>query len=487
LDSIDPELLSIDDRIDYRLLKIHLEHQSFNLKTLHSYEKDPLIYVSECIDGIYVIMIRSSPSTESRIQAIRARLRLVPSFLEVAKKNLKHPPRIFCEVGIEQLEEAEDLIDDVYATFRDSLPDAEKKAFLFEKNKAIASLWVFADWLKKNADPNASPVLGREHYEFKLNQMHLLNMDADSLLRLGTNVLQETEKMIDSLEALRAESPPETVDVPAGFGKEHVMAYRREEILSLRDFVAEKGIVTVPDGIGELVVVETPGFLRAIIPGIAMMPPGPFDDSQTSIFYVRPLPDAFSKAQTDYYLNYVRNRWFKRSVVHEGYPGHHLQISIANRHPSAIRRSFHDYFLIEGWALYCEEFMARSGLYPDSLEALIGALYGVKFRAARVVVDCKLQTEQWTYEEAVHYMRETIGGDSTFLAKEVRRYLTDPAQASSYLVGKLQILRLKRECEKVKGEAFNLKEFHNRLLGEGSIPVSLIHEKLLDELVQEGR
>lgn len=479
LDTIDSTQLSIDDQIDHRLLRIHLSHQLFNLRTLRSYEKDPLIYVSECIDGIYAIMLRSSPSTASRIAAIRARLRLVPPFLEEAKRNLKHPPAIFCDVGNEQIAAAEDLIDDIYATFRDSLPAPERRAFLLEKNKAIASLWVFGDWLTKHADPNASGALGRAQYEYKLKQLHLLNIDSDSLLCLGKKVLQETIGMIDSLEALQTSPAPETVDVPEGFGKGQVMAYREDEIAFMREHVSGGAMVTVPDWVGGLRVVETPGFLRAIIPGIAMMPPGPFEDEQTGYFYVRPLPDVFGSGETEYFLNYVRNRWFRGSVVHEGYPGHHLQICIANRHPSAVRRCFHDYFLIEGWALYCEAFMAQSGLYADPLRARIGVLRGVKFRAARVVVDCMLQTEQWTYGEAVRYMQETVGGDSVFLAKEVRRYLTDPAQASSYLVGKLQILALREKYAEMMGDEFTVREFHDRLLREGSIPVSLIARKLL--------
>jgi uncharacterized protein (DUF885 family) len=485
LDTIDTLALTDDDRIDYRLLRIHLDSELFNIDTLRSYERDPLIYVSECIEGIYVLLLRSSPSTRLLVNALRARSRRVPAFLDVAKINLKHPPRINCEIGIEQLEEAEDLIEEVYTAFRDSLAEDERKEFQLEKNKAIASMWVFADWLKKAADPDASPVLGRAHYEHTLRNFHLIDMDAESLLRLGEHALEAANRMIDSLEDLREESPPETVDVPEGFDKRHVMAYRQQEIAFIREYVAAAGLVTVPDWIGRLEVVETPGFLRTIIPGIAMMPPGPFDDSATSFFYVNPLPVVFNHDQTEYYLSYIRKRWFRGSVVHEGYPGHHLQLSIANRHPSDVRKSFHDNFLIEGWALYCEEMMARTTLYEDSLDARIAALYGVKFRAARVVVDCMLQTGQFTYEQAVSFMRETLGGDSTYLAREVRRYLTDPCQASSYLVGKLQILDLRDEYAKLMGDRFDLKEFHDRLLQQGSIPVVLIRNKLLKEALQE--
>jgi hypothetical protein len=312
---------------------------------------------------------------------------------------------------------------------------------------------------------------------------HLLDFDTDSMLRIGENMLDFCDMMIDSLERLYGEPEKKHVKIPSGFGKDDVMEYRKNEIAFLREFVAQSGIVTVPENIGKLVIVETPGFLRTIIPGIAMMPPGPFDNLDTSYFFVRPLQMTFSKKQSEYYYNYIHNRWFRGSVVHEGYPGHHLQISIANNHPSPIRRSWYDYFFIEGWALYCEEFMAHTDLFTDdTLGAIINSLYGVRFRSVRVIVDVKLNTGDFTYEEAVSFMRETLGGDSAYYAREVRRYITDPGQAPSYLIGKIQILDLLEDYKNAKGEDFNLKTFHNELLSHGSIPVALLRRALgIDE------
>ncbi len=481
LNSIDTLTLSPDELIDYYLLKIDLFDEIFTMQMRKSYEKDPFVYVTACVYGVYTIMIRSSPSTHIKIDAVKKRLKQVPDFLENATKNLRHPSQILCEIAIEQLTEGEQFIKDIFETYKDSLPQREKSDFQQIKNKAIAAMKWFAYWLEKNGDPNAPYTLGRDHYEYKLKYIHLLDVDADSLLEFGKSVLKSTSAKIDSLEKFN-QTQRKKIVLPTDFNRDDVLAYQREEIEFMHNFVAQSDIVTIPDWIGALEVVETPAFLRGIIPGVAIDPPGPFDDSNISYFYVQPIPMKFDLGQAEYYYNYVHNRWFRRSVIHEGYPGHHLQLSIANHHPSFIRKSFHDYFFIEGWALYCEELMTRSGLYKDTLGAIINSLYGIKFRATRMIVDVMLQTRAFSYEDAVNFMVETVGGDSIFLASEVKRYITSPGQPSSYLFGKLQILHLLDEYKAAIGDKFVLKDFHDMLLKQGSIPIILIKKIMMSDI-----
>lgn len=482
LDELDTLSFPVDELVDYHLLKINLTDEIFNLEMIKSYEKNPLVYIAECINGVYAILIRSAPSTSAKINAIKKRLGQIPWFLENAKQNLKYPPQILCEIGIDQLDGGEDLMEDIFSAYEDSLPENEKKDFWETKARAIAAMKLFAMWLEKNSDSNSAYTLGQENYEYMLTHIHLLDINTDSLLNLGKNVLESTNRMINSLESLLQDPQRQKITLPPDFGKSDVMAYRKQEIEFMRDYVAESNLVTVPDWTGELEVVETPGFLCTIIPGIAMQPPGPFDDSNTSYFYVRPLPEEFDLGEAEYYYNYIKNHWFRSSIVHEGYPGHHLQLSIANRHPSIIRKSFYDKFFIEGWALYCEELMAHSGIYKDTSGAIINALEGVRFRAVRIIVDVMLQTRQYSYEDAVNFMATTLKGNPVFYAREVKRYITDPGQASSYLVGKLQILDLLDDYKRAMADKFILKDFHDKLISHGSIPVKLVRRIMMSEI-----
>ena len=127
--------------------------------------------------------------------------------------------------------------------------------------------------------------------------------------------------------------------------------------------------------------------------------------------------------------------------------------------------------------------MASSGLYEDTLGAIIRSLQGLRFREARVIVDVMLQTRKYSYEDAVNFMIESgVHWNPPSISSEVKRYITMPGQPSSYLVGKLQILDLLDEYKQAMGDEFNLKVFHDELLNHGTIPVVLIRKLVLSKI-----
>jgi hypothetical protein len=479
LDNVDTTALSDDDLVDYYLLRSFINDEIFDLETRSIYGQNPLLYVQSCINGVYTIMTRHAASSQVRMQAVTARLKQVPDFLEVARENITNPSPVLCDVGISQLNEGEKFIEAVFESYKDSLPERARMEFQQAKIAAVVAMMRFAYWLEKNQNADARYFLGEEGYNYKLRDIHLVDLDADSMLRIGEYYLASTTRMIDSLSQLLAPAARQMMALPPDFGRDDVIKYREGEIEYLRDFVAGANIITIPDAVGDIEIVETPRFLRSLIPGMAMVPPGPFDASRMSYFFVPPVPVNFDMAEGEYYYNYISNRWFRGGAVHEAYPGHHLQLSIANHHPSVVRRAFRDNFLIEGWALYCEEMMAMSGLYEDTVGAMINALEGVRYRAARIVVDVKLQTGVFTYDDALQFMTAVFGGDGSYYAREVKRYMSNPIQPSSYLIGKIQLLELQEDYKHLKGNDFNLKDFHDNLLSHGSIPIELVRRLML--------
>jgi uncharacterized protein (DUF885 family) len=119
------------------------------------------------------------------------------------------------------------------------------------------------------------------------------------------------------------------------------------------------------------------------------------------------------------------------------------------------------------------------GIVGDDPARKLGVLGGVMFRAARIIADVKLQTGQFDYDQAVKWMSETLKSDTTYIKSEVLRYTLTPGQPMSYLMGKRAIVALRDKIRQKEGKDFNLKRFHDRLLAEGSIPISLIEKKLL--------
>ena len=475
---MDTLTLSVDELVDYYLLRASLCDEIFDIEESKVYENDPLLYSQACVNGVYTIMIRHAASVRAKMASVTLRLDQIPKFLEAARQNLRQPSYLLCEAAIDQLAEGERFIEDIFEYYRDSLESEERANLQQATIQAVASMMSFAYWLEQNQDPHKIFILGEENYNYKLKNVHLVDINADSILRIGKNYLLWTESMMDSLDDMLEPTRQERIVLPSDFGPQSVVEYRTEELNQLREFVAGSELVTIPDFVGTIEIVETPGFLAGLVPGVAMMPPGPFDRSKKSRFYTPRLPRRFDLADAEYFYNYIYNRWFLGAAIHEAYPGHHLQLSIASNHSSNVRRGFRTFFFVEGWALYCEELMVASGLFEDTIGALINALDGVRYRAARIVVDVNLQTGVFNYDDALRFMVDTFGGNESYYAREIKRYLGNPIQPSSYLIGKLQINDLMDACKELWGDEFDLKSFHDELLSHGSIPLKL-HRMLM--------
>ncbi|RJQ66928.1 DUF885 domain-containing protein [Pseudonocardiaceae bacterium YIM PH 21723] len=168
-------------------------------------------------------------------------------------------------------------------------------------------------------------------------------------------------------------------------------------------------------------------------------------------------------------------------AFHEAVPGHHFQLSLAQELtelPELRRRAFFIAY-IEGWALYAERLADEMGLYSDDLQR-IGMVAEDSLRAARLVVDTGLHAKGWTRQQAIDYMVANIPGNLVDITVEVDRYLAMPGQALSYMVGRLEIHRLREWAAGQLGEQFAIAEFHDVLLGGGALPLGVLRELVAD-------
>jgi uncharacterized protein (DUF885 family)/Tol biopolymer transport system component len=180
-----------------------------------------------------------------------------------------------------------------------------------------------------------------------------------------------------------------------------------------------------------------------------------------------------------------KERYGMRTLAyHEAVPGHHFQIAIAQEQDLPLFRNvlvFTGY--AEGWALYAEDLAYELGWYEGDAYGNLGRLQDQAFRAARLVVDTGLHEGQWSFEEAHEFMVENVGRDPGYLAFEVTRYMAWPGQATAYMVGMLRIQELRQQAMDRLGKRFDLKEFHDVVLGNGSMPLEVL-ERVLDDYVE---
>jgi uncharacterized protein (DUF885 family) len=239
-------------------------------------------------------------------------------------------------------------------------------------------------------------------------------------------------------------------------------AYRRE-LQRLESFVFQEDLATNPDA--EARVEPTPEFLRPVMGFAAYLPAGPFDTWQQGYFWVTPPPDEAGLRDHAYAT-------IPAVAAHEGYPGHHLQMTSVNRIPSLTRRAIRSPVMIEGWGLYTEQLMADVGYYDDA--ARLAQLAMRLLRALRIVLDMELQSGELGYEAAVARAVSVARLEESTARSEVARYTMTPTQPFSYLVGCLELERLRAASQARLGDGFRLRRFHDRVLSYGHMPPTLV-------------
>jgi uncharacterized protein (DUF885 family) len=167
-------------------------------------------------------------------------------------------------------------------------------------------------------------------------------------------------------------------------------------------------------------------------------------------------------------------------AYHEGIPGHHMQIAIAQELTDLPRfRKFGGYTAYaEGWGLYCELLPKEAGFYEDPYSDF-GRLAMELFRAVRLVVDTGIHAKRWTRQEAIEYFLSNTPQSEPEVVREIERYITNPGQATSYKVGMIKILELRELAARELGAKFDLREFHDVVLRDGSIPLDILEEQVL--------
>ncbi len=472
---------AVDHAVVTRLVRVFRRE----IDPLRSHEREPGQVLDECLGGVFLLLIRDFAPFPVRMRAILGRLREVPRVLAEARRNLvpESVPLVWAEMALESAQQGRALFALLVPLLALRTPWLLPQAVAAGR-RAAKAVDEYAAFLRAEIVPRARGefAIGKTLFEEMLRDQHLLDLSADELLATGHRLFDETLRSMDELA--RKLDPARTARQILDEAKDRhpgakgLLEAYRHEVARARAFVIEREIATIPEG-ESLRVEPTPAYLRGVLPYAAYMMPGILDKKQEGVFVVTPVSRGATEKARNQKLRGHNYAKLPITALHEGYPGHHLQLVWANRTATLPRKlaSALSSLFIEGWAFYCEELMEQLGFLDDPVQPLARRKDQL-WRAARIILDVSLHTRGMTVDEAVAFLVDKVGLEPGDALAEVRRYTQSPTQPMTYLMGKLEILKLVAAYKERHPEA-SMREMHDAILACGSLPPKLLRQRLL--------
>ena len=466
-----------DEQIDTILFRSQLENVDFGNRVLKFERTNPQTYIGECVSSIFSLLKKEYDTPRKRARSATARLKAMPTLLKRGLANLQNPVKLYAKLAIDSARSIDPLLKDSLMALDVDLAPNEHEELIKARDAALTAAHSFADELEKRMPKMVDfAPMGEANYNYYLKHVLLLPLDAREVETIGRvengryralEALLSDPKLADPDPARAANIPPDQ----ASFLK----AYESRET-EMINFLKEHKLVTIPAYLGRFEIRQLPEAFKPTSPGGFMNPPGVYDKDPSGFFFI---PTYNPKSKNFYIRAAIED---PRPILgHEGIPGHFMQLSIANHLSDEIRRQHQDGVFVEGWALYGEEMLMRTGLYPNNSPAQGQILRLSRYRGARIGVDVNLHTGKWTFEQAVKYFMDAGGLDREAAEGEAAGAASNPHQKISYIIGKWQILSLLGRYKDRHGDNFRLGQFHDDLIKNGSLPVSIIEWILLDD------
>jgi hypothetical protein len=485
--AIDAEIASLKGFLPQfkdELILSHIRAALLELETRRSWEKNPDLCSSGLSSSAFTIISRRYAPADVRLRSLTARERQMPAVLQAARANLKNPPKIYTEIAIEQLPGTVSFFEkDVPAAFLE-VKDPKLLADFQSANRAvIAALTAYDKFLKEDLLPisHGDFRLGAETYRKKLLYEEMVDTPLDTLLETGRQDLRRNQEAFRATAAKidPARTPQQILE---DIEKDHPPADKllqsfRDVLGGLRDFITQHNIVTIPSPVPP-VLEETPPFLRALTTA-SMDTPGPYEKVAKEAFFNITLPEPnWPPERVAEHLAGFSRPVIISTAVHEAYPGHYVQFLWLKHVHSKVRKLIQAASNVEGWAHYCEQMMLDEGYGAGDPKLRLGQLQDALLRDARYIAGIEMHTGAMTYEQGIDFFVKEGHQTRANAERETKRGTSDPTYLV-YTLGKLEIMKLREDYKKLRGDKFTLKEFHDRFLQQGGPPIKLVRQALL--------
>jgi uncharacterized protein (DUF885 family) len=475
LEGISPRELSNEQQLDRLALRSLLlkecEDYARGRHTLEPNAPDPLLNI------LLHELLRGDDEPARAARNLRSLLKQAPHFLDEAAAVIRRPEQVWRRVMEQTVQGGMALLEAVEKFLQQAAPQPGDDALVTAAGKAMQR---YRQRVRQRPTaPAGSFAIGAAALQrrvrdelgldYTLGQVEALALGeverVGALLQTACKRFGRNRSADSIIAEARANWRP---------GKPLVELYQQETQRIAQGFRQARA-VSFPQG-DMLQVKPVPEFLRAVIPTAAYLQPPAFTKEQRGVFWVSD-QSATKHTAAEKLAEQQQHFGLPLTCAHEGYPGHHLQFVTANRNPRRWRRLFAHAVFYEGWTLWCEQMVQDLKVDP-SLWLPVQQLHDALWRCHRILVDLRLQTGRYTYEQAVRHLQKAVGFTRARAEADVNWYTAQPAVPMCYWLGRLENERLRQRL--IVGRGWSLQKFNDWLLSFGTLPQAWIEKYGLD-------
>jgi uncharacterized protein (DUF885 family) len=483
---VDPRKLSRAAFVDFLLLTSAVKAEIHEWEEIETWRKSPRFYSALIRAGIWSLMQGGYPDT-ARLQAFQSRLRQIPGLLETGKDNLEAPPRLYVEAGIAELKNCLQIIGELPVALEE-ITREELSASLHEASlEAAHALAEFISYLETGVRLGATDAfrMGPERLSEQILYREMEDTPLKTIRLVGERHLRDTRERMKALARELDASRPTAqhlADIAAQkVPPEELLASSQEAVDELGQFMTGQTIVSSLPGV-PLAIVETPPLLRRRAQ-IVLDASGPLEAAGDAVFMVTlPSPTPIP-GQAEASFPALSSQALRFVAMRESYPGRYLRLPLREKTMSQTRRLLVSRANEEGWLLYSEQMLLDEGYGGDDPTLRLLQLQRAAVELSRLVTAILLHAEELSFSTAVQIFMNEAYLDPASAEREARAVASDPTLLSAAL-GKLQILKLRRDYLETEGSVRTLRDFHDAFLACGQPPLRLVRLLLLPE--QEG-
>jgi uncharacterized protein (DUF885 family) len=490
---VDRGKLSPESQVLHAMMVDALDLEFVKFENLLPWEYNPLFYNEILLQSVRGLLVKDGAPIDARVKSATERAKLLPGLIKRAKENLKTPAQIYTEAAIKQIP----AIIEFYRTEAPALAAAAvaKNGFQAEITKVVAALEDYQRFLQNELLPKSTGNfrLGADTHIRLLRMTSQGNVPIDELVARATadvkNIRREMflvcipfykimypDINLEQLTTQRSEEEVRNIVIKGVLDKIKVDHAGRDEFVakiaasaaSIKAFLSQAKVIDLPDA--ELAVVPMPA-AQAGPAWLRLAAPGAYETNGGYAVQVMPVPADWTPEQAASFLEEQNAFALDFLTVQKVFPGTFVPTYFARKDASVVKKLFANQALIKGWPAYIEEMLINAGFGNYDLRLRLNQLKLMLKTVLDFQLELNIHQGGMTKEQAVNYMVRTGFQTEAEAARKWDTILLNPGDAALTYIGFQEILDLEKEAKKIKGNAFNQKEFAQRLLSFGAIPL----------------